>query len=53
MDRMYMSSTEIDVLKKLYIIADKVLTQEEKTTFDTIISLYSKPKIKKENLKEG
>ena len=46
MERMYMTSAEIDVLQKLYIAADKnasLLTFEEKELLRFLISQYSKP----------
>ena len=55
MDRMYMSDTEIGVLQKLYRMVDKhptTLTFGEKEVLNTIISLYSKPKIRKEKFYE-
>ena len=48
MDRMYMTTTELDVLQKLYIAADRnasLLTGDEKILLGLIISQYSKPKI--------
>lgn len=47
MNRMYMTKSEIDVLKKLYIASEKnksLLTVEEKERLTSLISLYSKPK---------
>lgn len=49
-DRMYMTSAELDVLKKIYLAADEnaeLLTNEEKKILVSIISQYSKPKSKK------
>ena len=49
MDRMYMKDSEIDLLQKLYIAADKnegLLTIHEKNLLRLIISQYSKPKSK-------
>ena len=49
-DQMYMRDNEIDVLKKLYIAADKkslLLTEDEKILLSLIILRYSKPKTKK------
>ena len=49
MDRMYMTSTQIDVLKKLYIATEKdssLLTGDEKEHLGHLISQYSKPKPK-------
>ena len=49
MDRMYMKDSEIDVLKKLYIAADKnddLLTTDEINLLRLLISQYSKPKSK-------
>ena len=48
-DRMYMTETEISVLKKLYIASNKnvlLLTKDEKKILEGIISQYSKPKLK-------
>ena len=48
-DRMYMTETEISVLKKLYISSNKnvlLLTKDEKKILEGIISQYSKPKLK-------
>ena len=50
MDRMYMTDTELNVLKKLYIIANEnqsLLTDDEKNLLGRLISQYSKPKAKK------
>lgn len=50
MERMYMTSEEIDVLRKLYIAADEntwLLTLEEKELLGMLISQYSKPKLEK------
>lgn len=47
-DRMYMTSPQIDVLKKLYIATDKdpsLLTDDEKEQLRHLISQYSKPKL--------
>jgi len=49
MDRMYMKDSELDVLEKLYIAADKtenLLTDDEKNVLKMLISQYSKPKSK-------
>ena len=49
MERMYMKEQEIDVLRKLYIAADEqssLLTDDEKSLLRSLISQYSKPKIK-------
>ena len=49
MDRMYMKEQEIDVLRKLYIAADKykdLLTTDEKNLLKSLISQYSKPNTK-------
>ena len=49
MDRMYMKNSELDVLQKLYIAADKyknLLTTDEKNLLKSLISQYSKPTIK-------
>lgn len=49
MDRMYMKEQELDVLQKLYIAADEhssLLTDDEKSLLRSLISQYSKPKIK-------
>ena len=49
MDRMYMKEQELDVLRKLYITADEqgsLLTDDEKSLLRSLISQYSKPKIK-------
>ena len=46
LERMYMSDTELDVLKKLYVIAQEnatVLTMQELFVLNSIISTYSKP----------
>ena len=48
-DRMYMKERELDVLRKLYIAADEqssLLTDDEKILLSSLISQYSKPKIK-------
>ena len=55
MDRMYMKDSELDVLQKLYIAADKdedLLTIDEKGLLGSLISQYSKPntKTRKEQL---
>lgn len=45
-DRIYMTKTEIAVLKKLYIAADNdisLLLEDEKRILQRIISQYSKP----------
>ena len=50
MDRMYMKNSELDVLQKLYIAADKyedLLTTDEKNLLKSLISQYSKPNTKK------
>lgn len=47
MGRMYMQDAELDVLKKLYIAADKdesLLSSDEKSLLLHLISQYSKPK---------
>ena len=49
MDRMYMKNSELDVLQKLYIAADKyedLLTVDEKNLLKSLISQYSKPNTK-------
>lgn len=49
MERMYMKERELDVLRKLYIAADEqgsLLTDDEKSLLLSLISQYSKPKIK-------
>lgn len=49
MDRMYMTDAELDVLQKLYIAADgnaALLTDGERKLLGSLISQYSKPKIK-------
>ena len=49
MDRMYMEDSELDVLRKLYIAADKdesLLTDDQKNLLGLLISQYSKPKLK-------
>lgn len=46
LERMYMNDTELDILKKLYTIAqnsNSSLTQQELSVLDSIISTYSKP----------
>ena len=52
-DRMYMTDTELNVLKKLNIVVSKTkfLTEEEKKILASIISDYSKPQIEKGNEK--
>lgn len=48
-DRLYMTETELSVLKKLYISSDKnvlLLTNDEKKILQGLISQYSKPKLK-------
>ena len=50
MSRMYMTSAELDVLHKLYDMADEnaeLLTPDEKNLFGSLISQYTKPNIKK------
>ena len=45
-DQIYMSPSELDVLKKLYIATKKsktLLSEKEKITLSNIISQYSKP----------
>lgn len=54
-DRIYMTNSELDVLKKLYISADKneaLLTNDEKNLLRLIISQYSKPTIKNERISQ-
>ena len=49
MDRMYMKDSELDVLQKLYIAADKdedLLSIDEKSLLRSLISQYSKPNTK-------
>ena len=49
-DRMYMKEEELDVLRKLYIAADEqssLLSEDEKSLLSSLISQYSKPKIKR------
>lgn len=49
MDRMYMTDAELNILRKLYIAADEqnsLLTDNEKSLLRSLISQYSKPKIK-------
>lgn len=49
MDRMYMKEQELGVLQKLYIAADEncsLLTDDEKKLLKSLISQYSKPRIK-------
>ena len=46
MDRMYMTSTELEVLQKLYIAADEnlsLLTDDERNILRLLITQYSKP----------
>ena len=47
-DRMYMSDTEICVLKKLYTApqSEFVLTADERKILESLILIYSKPKTK-------
>ena len=48
-DRMYMTDSELDVLHKLYIVADEnlsMLSGDEKNLLRLLISQYSKPKSK-------
>lgn len=48
-DRVYMTDTELNVLKKLYISSDNnisLLTKDEKKILEGLISQYSKPKLK-------
>ena len=48
-ERMYMADEELDVLRKLYTAADgnpSLLTDYEKKLLGSLISQYSKPKIK-------
>ena len=50
MDRMYMKNSELDVLQKLYIAADKyedLLTIDETNLLKSLISQYSKPNTKR------
>ena len=54
-DRIYMTNSELDVLKKLYLSADKnetLLTNDEKNLLRLIISQYSKPTIKNERISQ-
>ena len=54
-NRIYMTDSELDVLKKLYISADKneaLLTNDEKNLLRLIISQYSKPTIKNERISQ-
>lgn len=49
MERMYMTDAELNILRKLYIAADgnpSLLTNDEKNLLRSLISQYSKPKIK-------
>ncbi|MBQ8415772.1 MAG: HTH domain-containing protein [Clostridia bacterium] len=49
MDRMYMTTAELDVLQKLYLAANEdvqLLTVAEKNRLRLLISQYSKPKNK-------
>ena len=49
MDQMYMKEQELAVLKKIYIAADEnrsLLTDDERNLLASLISKYSKPKIK-------
>ena len=51
MDRMYMTDSEIYVLQKLYIAAEKnesLLSEDEKKLLGFLIAQYSKPKITNE-----
>ena len=48
MDRMYMSETELAVLRKLSAAVqgdDSILTEEEQKVLRLIISIYTKPKL--------
>lgn len=48
-DRMYMKDSEVDVLRKLSIAADKnekLLTDDEKKLLTLLIAHYSKPNLK-------
>ena len=50
MNQMYMKEEELDVLRKLYIAADEqssLLSEDEKSLLSSLISQYSKPKIKR------
>ncbi len=50
MDRMYMNDVEIGVLQKLSLAVEddpSILTFDEKRVLHAIISLYSKPQLKK------
>ena len=47
-ERMYMTEQELDVLRKLYIAVNEksfLLSDNEKSLLESIISQYSKPKI--------
>lgn len=49
MEQMYMKNSELDVLRKLYVAADKyedLLTLDEKNLLGSLISQYSKPNTK-------
>lgn len=46
LERMYMNDTELNVLKKIYIISQNdtsLLTKQELSILNSIISTYSKP----------
>lgn len=46
LERMYMNDTELNVLKKIYIISqndNSLLTKQELSILDSIIATYSKP----------
>ena len=46
LERMYMNDTELNVLKKIYIISqndNSLLTKQELSILNSIISTYSKP----------
>lgn len=52
MDRMYMSDSEIDVMQKVSLLLNKKsldLSEMDINIFNNIISLYKRPKIRKEN----
>ncbi len=53
MDRMYMTSAEVGVLKKVSdaLNGSAAISKMEKRVLNSIISDYSKPKIKEENKK--